>query len=98
MTAQILQTVGALAILVPFGWTQLGSLEAASLRYLGLNLIGSALLASLAAASAQWGFLLLEGCWALVSALNLGRTLLRWLSCPRSGVAVKLSTQKSTAP
>ncbi len=69
--AQILQTAGALAVLVPFAWAQLGSLSPASLRYLGFNFSGSALLAALAGASDQWGFLLLEGCWAAVSALNL---------------------------
>jgi hypothetical protein len=36
-----------------------------------LNLAGSAILAADAAAGAQWGFLLLEGAWALVSLLGL---------------------------
>ena len=36
-----------------------------------LNLAGSAILAADAAAGAHWGFLLLEGAWALVSLLGL---------------------------
>jgi hypothetical protein len=36
-----------------------------------LILAGSAILAADAAAGAQWGFLLLEGAWALVSLLGL---------------------------
>jgi hypothetical protein len=44
--------------------------------YLSLNLIGTATLAAIAVAGGDWGFLLLNGVWAIVSAwslLNLGR-------------------------
>jgi hypothetical protein len=50
-------------------------LDGKSCPYLVLNLLGSGLLAVLAAAGAQWGFLLLEGTWALVSLLSLGGRL-----------------------
>ncbi len=93
MTAQLFQVAGALAILVPFGWSQLGSLDPASLRYLVLNFSGSALLAALAGASDQWGFLVLEGCWAAVSALNLMRMLRRRLSRPESVVGATAARQ-----
>jgi len=41
--------------------------------YLALNLVGSAILAVLALVESQWGFLLLEGVWAIVSAWSLAR-------------------------
>ncbi len=68
---QLLQLLGAVLILVPFAWSQLGALSVSSARYLSLNLIGSALLAAVAVIEVQWGFLLLEGCWALVAGWQL---------------------------
>ena len=68
-----LQILGALLVLVPFASLQLGLLRSASATYLWLNLLGSALLAQLALLDAQWGFLLLEGCWAAVAAWGLVR-------------------------
>jgi hypothetical protein len=39
--------------------------------YLALNLIGSAILAAMAVIEFQVGFILLEGCWAVVSGAGL---------------------------
>jgi len=63
----VLQILGALGVLIPFVWSQLGRMSLTSPLYLGLNFAGSALLAGLALHGSDWGFLLLEGVWALVA-------------------------------
>jgi hypothetical protein len=69
--AQIVQILGALLILLAYGAAQFGFLDQHSRVYLVLNLVGSAVLAVLAWHEEQWGFLLLEGAWALVSLWGL---------------------------
>ena len=73
MSVQLVQIVGSLLILVPFGLAQLGRLSACSRPYLILNLAGSMVLAADAAIGSQWGFLLLEGAWAVMSLAGLAR-------------------------
>lgn len=68
---QLIQIIGALLILFAFGAVQFERMETTSRTYLALNLAGSAILAVLALASAQWGFVLLEGVWAIVSGWGL---------------------------
>ncbi len=62
---------GALAILAAFLLAQQGRLLTTSRVYLILNLIGSALLAVLAILNRQWGFVLLEAAWAVISFVGL---------------------------
>ena len=69
------QIAGALAILAAFALAQAGALDQHSRRYLVLNLAGSAVLAVDAYVERQWGFLLLEGAWAVVSAWGLAAVL-----------------------
>lgn len=69
--SQIIQVVGALLVLSGFAGAQFGYLDPQSRLYLVLNLIGSAILAVLAAQNGQFGFLLLEAVWALVSLWGL---------------------------
>lgn len=68
---QVLQIVGALLVLTAFTLAQFRLLDTRSNAYLLLNLVGSAILAVLALQEEQWGFLLLEGVWALVSLWGL---------------------------
>jgi hypothetical protein len=72
---QLVQILGSLLILAAFAATQRDALSPDSRAYLALNLVGSAVLAVLAAHEHQWGFLLLESCWALVSGVGLMRRL-----------------------
>jgi hypothetical protein len=68
---QSLQVAGALTILGAFVLAQLHVLDVRSRAYLAANLAGAAVLAFLAWHEQQWGFVLLESVWALVSLAGL---------------------------
>ncbi len=70
---QVVQIVGALLILVAFAGVQFGRMDPLAISYLWLNLVGSAILAVLAYVGSQWGFVMLETVWAVVSAHSLIR-------------------------
>ena len=72
---QVIQIVGALLILTAFAAVQFERMRPNSRPYLALNLVGSAILAVLAFTSSQWGFVLLEGVWAIVSGWGLAAAL-----------------------
>jgi hypothetical protein len=74
---QVVQVAGSLLVLAGFALAQRGVLDQRSRVYLVLNLVGSAVLAVDAAKGQQWGFLLLEGVWAIVSAVGLATVLRR---------------------
>jgi hypothetical protein len=74
---QALALLGAVLILLPFAASQLGHLEVESRRYQALNLAGSAALTVVAVVQRQYGFIVLEAAWALMSAVGLGRVLRR---------------------
>jgi hypothetical protein len=72
---QLVQVAGSLLILAAFAASQAGRLPIDSQLYLGLNFVGSAVLAVLAWIDQQWGFLLLEGVWAIVSLWSLAQLI-----------------------
>lgn len=71
MLTQVVQVAGSLLILAAFVAAQTGRMPTGSVRYLALNVVGSGVLAVLAAMHREYGFLLLEGVWACVSAVGL---------------------------
>ncbi|MFC1438579.1 hypothetical protein ABUW04_09950 [Streptacidiphilus sp. N1-10] len=73
MNEQLVQILGSVLVLIPFALAQARRVDPSSLSYLLLNLLGSGLLAVDAAVTRQWGFLLLEGVWAVVSLAALSR-------------------------
>ena len=77
---QLIQIAGALSILAGFALAQFGVLAQQSWWYLGLNFVGAAVLAVLAYLERQWGFLLLEGVWALIAAWGLAARARPFLS------------------
>jgi len=67
----VIQIAGSILVLVGFALAQFGVLDVRSRRYLVLNTVGSGILAVEALVGQQWGFLLLEGVWAIVSGIGL---------------------------
>ncbi len=60
-------------MLVAYVASQFGRLGTKSLAYAFANIVGSGILTVVAALEAQWGFLVLEGAWALVSLVAVVR-------------------------
>ena len=72
---QAISLAAALLILLPFALTQMSRMTTTSVSYLLLNFVGSAVLTVIAVVDKQYGFILLEGVWALMSAAGLARAL-----------------------
>ena len=74
---QVVQMTGALLILAGFILSQRNLLDADSYLYLILNLVGATILVVLAFQMQRWGFVLLEGVWALVALVGVILRLVR---------------------
>ena len=74
---QLISVAGALLILLPFAGSQLGRLSPHSLAYQVMNLVGAASLTTVAVIEVQYGFILLEGIWTIMSILGLWKVLQR---------------------
>lgn len=79
---QVIQIIGAALILIAYVAAQVERLDPQSRLYLVLNLVGSIILAVLAASGSQWGFLMLEFAWAVVSAWGLLSLVRRGSTAP----------------
>jgi hypothetical protein len=72
-SVQLVSVLGSLLVLIAYVASQFGWLSAKGLSFAFANIGGSGILAVVAALEAQWGFLLLEGAWALVSLVAVMR-------------------------
>jgi len=64
---QAVSITGALLILAAYAGNQFALLDRRDRVYNVMNLVGSVVLTVIALRASQWGFVLLEGAWAVLS-------------------------------
>lgn len=72
---QAISIGGALLILAAYGANQMGWLGPSRPLYNVLNLVGAVILTVIAFRGSQWGFVLMESVWAVISVPPLVRSL-----------------------
>ncbi|MBK6777309.1 MAG: hypothetical protein IPG74_16215 [Flavobacteriales bacterium] len=72
---QLPQLIGAGLLLLGYGLSQTGRIKATSLGYNLFNLLGALLLLIDAVRAMQWGFIILEGAWVILTVPALYRAL-----------------------
>lgn len=69
----VVQIAGSMLVLAAFVAALTGRVQQSSYLYLTVNAAGSGVLACVAVIGHEWGFLLLEGVWALTSGYAVAR-------------------------
>jgi hypothetical protein len=75
--AEAVGSIGVFLLLVAFFMNLIGALEATTPAYIALNLFGAGLACYASYLIGFLPFVVLEGTWALVAALALGRLMFR---------------------
>jgi hypothetical protein len=70
---QLVSLAGAALVLIAFAGSSFGKITPNGRAYNAFNFFGSSALFASAVAAGQWGFLILNGVWALVSLRALFR-------------------------
>lgn len=78
-------TIGVTILLVAFFLNLIGWLDKNGWPYLTMNVVGAGIACIASVLLHYWPFIILEGCWTLVSAIGLFRY--RWVSFSKSSAA-----------
>lgn len=75
MIIQLISVAAALVVLFAYWMQQQGRWAAQNRWYLACNAVGTLILTVVAWVGTQWGFVLIEGIWAMLSFRSLLRVL-----------------------
>jgi hypothetical protein len=95
---QLVQIIGAMLILSAYVAAQQNRLRFDSVQFLGMNTVGAAILAVVAALNRDMGFLLLEGVWTWVSARGWHRAYKAEQEVKRAKETKGRPTRSNTRP